>query len=148
MAAAVAVLAFFVDQASMLMALGVLSSTANVRISSFFDLRLGFNEGVSFGIGKEHFAGHPLALTALTISIVALLAIWIWRTHSRREAFLLAAIAGAALGNIADRLRLGAVVDFLDLHAGSMHWPTFNLADSIIVVAVAGLILLTRADRA
>lgn len=148
MAAAIAVLALFVDQTTKLLALGSLSSGTGVRITSFFDLRLGFNKGVSFGIGQQWFSDHPLALTALTTGIVALLAIWIWRTKSRREATLLAAIAGAALGNIADRLRLGAVVDFLDLHVGSLRWPTFNLADTIIVCAVAGLLFLTRADRA
>lgn len=147
MAAAVAVLALLVDQATKLLALQLLSSGRVVRVTSFFDLRLGFNEGVSFGIGREWFGDRPLALTALTSGIVALLAVWIWRTSSRREAALLAAIAGAALGNIADRLRLGAVVDFLDLHAGSLRWPTFNLADTIIVCAVVGLVLVTRTGR-
>jgi hypothetical protein len=48
---------------------------------------------------------------------------------------------GGALGNVADRLRHGAVTDFLDFHAAGHHWPAFNLADTAIVVGVALLVV-------
>ena len=51
-------------------------------------------------------------------------------------------IAGGALGNVADRLRHGAVTDFLDFHAAGHHWPAFNLADAAIFVGVALLLLV------
>ena len=53
-------------------------------------------------------------------------------------------IAGGALGNLLDRLRFGAVTDFVDLHWGEAHWPTFNLADAAIVCGVALLLLTIR----
>ena len=53
----------------------------------------------------------------------------------------LGAIVGGAFGNVADRLRLGAVVDFLDFHVGGHHWPAFNFADTAIVSGVALLVL-------
>ena len=57
-----------------------------------------------------------------------------------------AMIAGGALGNMIDRLRIGMVVDFLDFHWQGMHWPAFNLADSAIFIGVA-LVLLTEFGR-
>ena len=53
----------------------------------------------------------------------------------------LALIVGGALGNVIDRLRFGAVVDFLDVHAGGYHWPAFNVADSAISIGVVLMIL-------
>ena len=53
-------------------------------------------------------------------------------------------IAGGAIGNLVDRLRFGAVTDFIDLHWGAAHWPTFNLADAAIVCGVALLLLTVR----
>lgn len=52
--------------------------------------------------------------------------------------------AGGALGNLLDRLRFGAVTDFVDLHWGDAHWPTFNLADAAIVCGVALFLLTVR----
>ena len=54
-------------------------------------------------------------------------------------------VAGGAIGNVIDRLRIGAVVDFLDFHAASWHWPAFNLADSAITCGI--IILLIEAWR-
>ncbi|MCK5531412.1 MAG: signal peptidase II, partial [Halopseudomonas aestusnigri] len=73
---------------------------------------------------------------ALVISI--LLVYWLWRSPrvlSYRLA--LSAILGGALGNVADRLRLGYVEDFLDFHYAQWHWPSFNLADVWIFLGVA-----------
>lgn len=104
-----------------------------IPITSFLNLTLGFNDGVSFGLFADFFRQYPellVALTAgITIAVLALMA----RTSSQLESIGLGAIAGGALGNIYDRLTRGAVVDFLDLHVGDWHWPAFNLADVGIV---------------
>ena len=65
------------------------------------------------------------------------------RRHSGQKlfSFALACILGGAVGNVIDRVRFGAVVDFLDFHVSGYHWPAFNVADSAIVIG-AGLILL------
>jgi signal peptidase II len=59
----------------------------------------------------------------------------------------LAAVLGGAIGNVIDRVKFGAVVDFLDFYVGSYHWPAFNVADSAICVGVALLILLPTAPQ-
>jgi signal peptidase II len=56
----------------------------------------------------------------------------------------LSAILGGAIGNVVDRIRLGAVVDFLDFYVGNNHWPAFNVADSAICVGVAVLLLWVK----
>ncbi len=81
----------------------------------------------------------------VTIAVVALIGITTAYIFMRRDHRLygvaLSLIAGGALGNLIDRVRLGAVVDFIDVMIGSYHWPAFNVADSAICVGV-GLFLL------
>lgn len=104
-------------------------------------MRLGFNEGVSFGMFADWFSGRPLVLAAITTGITLLLGVWLWRTRKRWQALALGAILGGALSNVFDRLRIGAVVDYLDFHAWDHHWPAFNFADAAIVCGVATLVL-------
>ena len=73
--------------------------------------------------------------------IVAGLVYWLRRVTSPLLAVAIGLIIGGAVGNVVDRIRLGAVVDFLDFHIGSWHWPAFNLADSAICVGVAAMLL-------
>ena len=54
---------------------------------------------------------------------------------------------GGALGNVIDRLRFGAVFDFLDVHVGDVHWPAFNVADSCICIGAAIIILQSIAFK-
>lgn len=105
------------------------------------NLRPGFNTGVTFGMFAESAAGAVWTLVAVTLAVVAFLLAWLWRTTSPTESAALGAIVGGALGNVFDRLRLGAVVDFVDVHYAGWHWPTFNMADAAIVCGV-GLLLL------
>ncbi|MBV9371766.1 MAG: signal peptidase II [Alphaproteobacteria bacterium] len=83
-------------------------------------------------------------LVALTGAIAAFVLAWMWREKRRDDAIALALILGGALGNILDRVRLGFVVDFADLHVGDLHpFLVFNLGDAAITVGV--LVLLARA---
>jgi signal peptidase II len=66
---------------------------------------------------------------------------WLSRVSSPFLAVAIGLIIGGAMGNVIDRLRLGAVVDFLDFHLGAAHWPAFNLADSAICIGVAAMLL-------
>jgi signal peptidase II len=106
-----------------------------------FNLVLVFNKGVSFG--QMDWLG-PWALSALAIAISASLVFWLRKAETRLLAIGLGIIIGGAIGNVIDRLRFRAVVDFLDVYIPGTnwpHWPAFNVADSAIVVGV-GLILL------
>lgn len=106
-----------------------------------FNLTLVYNRGVSFG--QLDWLG-PWALSALAIAISAALVVWLLKAETRLLAAALGIIIGGAIGNVIDRLRFRAVVDFLDFYVPGTdwpHWPAFNVADSAIVVGV-GLILL------
>jgi len=141
MALSVAALAVILDQASKeLMLVHVLNPPAVIPVTPFLNLRLGFNTGVSFGFLGDGLAG-PWLLSGLAMAVVAGLAVWAVRADSRTEAVALGAIIGGAIGNVIDRLRQGAVTDFLDLHAFGWHWPTFNVAD-IGITGGVGLLLL------
>jgi signal peptidase II len=72
--------------------------------------------------------------------IVVVLAVWLTRVDRLLLGAALGFIVGGAIGNIIDRLRFGAVADFLDVHAMGFHWPAFNIADTMITVGAAVLI--------
>jgi signal peptidase II len=113
-------------------------------ISGYFDLVYTLNTGVSFGM----FSGGASSWRVLALSLVTLVALavvlWFIRiTDPKDKMFIwaLAMVAGGAIGNLIDRVRLGGVVDFLDVYADSFHWPAFNVADAGITIGT-GLILL------
>jgi signal peptidase II len=112
-----------------------------VTLLPVLNLRLGFNTGVTFGMFRESAAEAVWLLVAIKLAIVGVLGWWLWRTRLRAEAIGLGLLIGGALGNVLDRVRQGAVTDFVDAHYGGWHWPTFNLADVAIVCGV-GLLLL------
>ncbi|MGH7115280.1 MAG: signal peptidase II [Stellaceae bacterium] len=120
-------------------------SFAGEPITSFFNLVLVYNRGVSFGLFNTG-AGSGVGVNALLFSLVAAavvggLVYWLRRVWSPLLAIAIGLIIGGAIGNVVDRIRLGAVVDFLDFHIGLWHWPAFNLADSAICVGVAAMLL-------
>lgn len=129
------------DQASKQLVLFTLETGDTVAVTPFFNIVLIWNPGVSFGFLAEFGNDRPILLIALTISIMLFVAIWLWREERAPARLALVAVLAGALGNLIDRARFGAVVDFLDFHWAGYHWPAFNLADSAIVVG-AGLLLL------
>ena len=139
-----AMLAAAIDQATKAWALDALwpPYSEGITLLPVLDLRLGFNTGVTFGMFAESAAGAAWLLVLIKLGVVAFLGHWLWRSTMRVECAALGLIIGGALGNISDRLRLGAVVDFIDAHYAGWHWPTFNMADVAIVCGV-GLLLLS-----
>ena len=104
-----------------------------IEIAPFFNLSLGFNTGVAFGMFRELFFERPLLLAGISAVIVTGVMVWAIRAEKRLETISAGLIAGGAAGNVVDRLRQGAVTDFLDFHVGDWHWPAFNMADVLIV---------------
>lgn len=102
------------------------------------------NRGAAFGILSDADIPYQSVLFA-AVSLLALAAIGVyaWRlpTGSPLPRVALALIMGGAVGNLLDRVRLGYVVDFVDVHWGAHHWPAFNVADSAISIGVALLLL-------
>jgi signal peptidase II len=110
-------------------------------VTSYFNLVLVYNTGAAFsflagagGWQRWFFVG---VSTVVSIAIV-----WMLRKHHRDTflSFALALVLGGALGNLYDRVTLGQVVDFVQLHAAGYYWPAFNVADSAISVGVVLLV--------
>ena len=108
-----------------------------VTVLPFFNLVTVWNYGVSFGMFNTGVAAWVFSLAALAIS--AALTVWLVRADRVLLTASLGLIIGGAIGNVIDRLRFGAVFDFLDFHAFGWHWPAFNVADSAISIGVAVL---------
>lgn len=104
------------------------------------NLVLVWNHGITFGM----FAGTASKIFlagGASVVVLALIA-WLWRTQSWVITVAVAGIIGGAIGNVLDRLRYGAVVDFLQAHAGVLYYPwVFNVGDSAIVCGVIALML-------
>ena len=114
---------------------GMLPFTS-IEILPFFNIVMVWNKGVSFGLFNDAGDYGPLALMVLSIFIIGFFLVWMLRTDSKLYLIATPLIIGGALGNVLDRARFGAVVDFLDVHAFGFHWPAFNISDSAIVIGV------------
>ena len=111
-----------------------------IPLTDFFNLVLGLNRGVSFGMLDMQSPMGRWILAGLALTIIVALLIWMWRTDKRLVTGALGLIVGGAVGNVIDRVLLGGVVDFLDFHWAGYHWPAFNVADIAITCGAAVLI--------
>lgn len=118
------------------------------QVNEYLNIVLVYNPGVSFGLLDNLGDNSPLAVMALTSIILLILAWWIGRellTSDRvwqRSLLIIAqaGIIGGGIGNLIDRFRFGAVVDFLDFHVQNYHWPAFNVADAAISIAAIAML--------
>jgi signal peptidase II len=113
-------------------------------IPDLFNLTLVMNPGAAFGM----FANLPSNIRRLMLGLVTVLAMGLIILLLKREAkddiisqIGLYMVMGGAFGNLIDRFKYDAVVDFLDFYFGKYHWPAFNVADSAICVAVFILVV-------
>ncbi|MBS0271954.1 MAG: signal peptidase II [Proteobacteria bacterium] len=114
-----------------------------VPVLPFLDIVLTWNKGVGFGFLKANNFWGIFGLVFLALAISTTLGVWLWRTTDKLLLISLSMIIGGAIGNIIDRLRFGAVVDFIYVHVYILgyRFPAFNVADSAITVGV-GLLLI------
>lgn len=112
-----------------------------VDLLPFFNLVMVWNKGISFGLFNGSTVYGPLLLLALAAVIVVAFILWLRRADNLLTASGLVLIIGGALGNMLDRVRFGAVADFLDFYIAGLHWPAFNIADSAICVGIAMLLI-------
>lgn len=131
------------DQISKTVMVNWLDLYETVPVLPFFNLTLAHNSGAAFSFlaGAGGWQRWFFVVLAAVISVV--LIIWMRRLAptAKLEAISLALIIGGAIGNVIDRLVYGYVIDFLDVYAGSYHWPAFNIADSAICVGAVLLII-------
>ena len=113
----------------------------DVPVFWWLNLTMVWNRGITFGILNGRSQVGAWVLVGVALVVIALLWAWLRRAESLLAAGALGAIAGGAVGNILDRLRFGAVVDFIHAHAWGYSWYVFNVADAAIVCGVAVLVL-------
>ena len=113
-----------------------------ITVTPFFNLVLTYNPGAAFSFLSDASGWQRWLFSGIAMG-ASVLIVYLLRRHCLETLFsvALALILGGALGNLWDRLALGHVVDFLDIHAWGRHWPAFNVADSAITVGAAILIL-------
>lgn len=110
-------------------------------ITPFFNIVLTWNSGISFGIFSNQGSFSVIILSTLATLIVFFLGVWLMKAENKKLIIGLICIIGGAIGNIIDRVYHGAVIDFLDFHIKSYHWPAFNVADSCIFIGATLIIL-------
>lgn len=135
------------DQLTKAAALLLLPPGVAIVVFPGFNLALGFNEGSGFGILSGAMAGKPLLMAALTGALTLIFAVLAFRARHPLERAGFALVVGGALGNIIDRLRQGAVTDFLDVYWRDWHWPTFNGADVAITLGALSILAATLPFR-
>jgi lipoprotein signal peptidase len=138
-----ALIVLVADQASKWWVLNVihLPDIGQIVVLPVLNLTMVWNRGVTFGLLNGLGEWSSLVLAAVALAVVAALGVWLWRAESRLAAGALGAIGGGAVSNVIDRLRSGAVVDFIHAHVGAWSWYVFNVADAAIVCGVAALVL-------
>lgn len=130
------------DQVSKALVYGYLDETApQVTVTSFFNLVTAWNRGVSFSMFDNLGDYGVYIWSSFSLVVSGLLIYWLWQEKSRLMQVALGFVIGGAIGNVIDRIRLGAVFDFLDVHVGFHHWPAFNVADSFICIGATLIIL-------
>ena len=144
---AIALLVAFCDLLSKRFIFAILENIASsehtnnpeIRVSDFFSLVYVWNRGVSFGMFNQIENSH-IILSLVQGSVLVILLFWLHANKKPHFTYALGFIIGGALGNLTDRIKNGAVADFLDFHIASYHWPAFNLADSFVFIGVMILI--------
>jgi signal peptidase II len=141
---AIAVVVFVGDQVTKVVVQDLIPEHTTVPVfPHFLNLIHSKNAGAAFGLFSDSPAAWKTVLLIVISSLLLAMVIAVmWRNQPLRweTGVGLALILGGALSNLFDRIRLGRVVDFLDVYCRSYHWPTFNLADSAIVVGAGFLV--------
>lgn len=112
------------------------------HITSFLNIVIVWNHGISFGLFADEASSRSLFLIAVACVISMFFVYWLWKSTSHWQALASGLVIGGAFGNIWDRVRFDAVADFIDLYYGTWHYPAFNLADACITVGIILFIII------
>ena len=137
----IVVITLLLDQIIKFWVQGIMLPYDVIPVMPYFNLRLGFNTGVSFSMFADLGRDTIWPLVGFALALSGLLTYWAMSSKRMVEIVGYAFIVGGALGNVVDRLYLGAVVDYLDFYYGDWHFPTFNGADVFINMGVFILIV-------
>ena len=136
-------LVLILDQVTKVFILKNLEIYQSIEITSFLNIVLVFNSGAAFSIFADGYAWQRYMLIISSITIIGFLIYFLIKHIKDNWAQRLGVylIIAGAIGNLIDRVRLGMVVDFIDFHIGSFHWPAFNIADRAISLGAIILII-------
>ena len=138
------------DQISKWVVLSNLRPGETIYVAPFWNWVLTFNPGAAFSFLADQPGWQRWFFTVLALAISGWIALEL-RRHPEQKllSLALALIMGGALGNVIDRVRFGAVVDFVQWHVAGYYWPAFNVADSAITVGAVLLVFgqLTATGR-
>ena len=131
------------DQSTKLAAVKMIEPGSPVEVLPTLDLVLAYNPGAAFSFLSTAGGWQRWLFIGLALAICAFIFHWLrgLPRHARRLPLALSLILGGAVGNVIDRVHIGAVVDFIDFHVGEWHWPAFNVADTAICIGAALLVL-------
>jgi len=132
-------LIFSIDRYSKIKIINNFSGTS-FYLNDFLNLNLLWNTGIGFGILSST-TGYIYNSISLLIGLIVIFLLLFSLRSDNFDKVIFAMIIGGALGNFYDRLVFKAVPDFIDLHYGSLHWFTFNIADIFITIGIIGYIL-------
>ncbi|MBZ0156156.1 MAG: signal peptidase II [Alphaproteobacteria bacterium] len=132
---------FLLDQITKQLIIHHIGPFDTLRVAPFFNIIYAENTGSAFGMFKS--LGNSFFIA---VALGALIAVSVLLVRDGENRLLYSLVLGGAAGNLADRIRYGYVVDFLDLHIGSHHWPTFNVADSALTLGILLLLYKTFRD--
>ena len=114
-------------------------------ITNSFNLTLVYNKGAAFSFLSDASGWQRWFFIVLTLTICSILLVWIKRLPEKVTCIglALALVLGGAIGNLLDRIRMGQVVDFIDIYYQQWHWPAFNIADSAITIGAIVLAIIS-----
>ncbi len=137
-----ALILLIADQFTKILILGYYQLGDSTLVTSFFNIVRVHNTGAAFSFLADASGWQRWFFTGIGAVEIAVI-LWMLKAHPGQKlfSFALACILGGAIGNVIDRVRYGYVVDFLDFHWGTWHFPAFNIADSAISIGAACLIL-------
>jgi signal peptidase II len=146
----IAVIVVLLDQVSKITMSRLLAYGQSEMITPYFNLVMVYNQGAAFSFLANSGGWQRWFFSGLAF-VVSLAIIWMLHKNTTQRLFCwaLTLILGGAVGNLIDRVLYGHVIDFLDFHIGTLHWPAFNVADSAITVGAALFVLdeLRRVNR-
>ena len=145
---ALAGLVVVLDQISKWVALGNIAQGEVIYVAPFWNWVLTFNPGAAFSFLADQPGWQRWFFTVLALGVSGWIALEL-KKHPEQKlmALALTLVMGGALGNVIDRVRFGAVVDFIQWHAAGFYWPAFNVADSAISVGAVLLIIASLTHK-
>lgn len=145
---ALAALIVVLDQLAKWVVLNTLSFGETIYVAPFWNWVLTFNPGAAFSFLADQPGWQRWLFTGLALGVSGWIALELKRHPTPKSmALALTLVMGGALGNVIDRVRFGAVVDFIQWHAAGYYWPAFNVADSAISVGALLLIVATLTHK-